>query len=452
MGILNKLKLGYLIAVIAVPLLPTSVVLAGEEQRAPPEARTAGTLSEPVMRAISSIQELMSPEDPNDQPDLARAKEELDELRARRFERMNDFEKSTLLSFYTNYYLGIEDYLGAIRTFEEILDIEELRQDQRLRTLRSLGQLYAAEENWQASIDNYTTWRELSLTEDEIVFKGLSYAHYQLEQFDQALPYWLDYMRMALGAGTELPRTDYAYLSGLYFVLEDFDSALDLIKTMIVKFDDQTDWQNLSAVYASLDQESRRIQSLNLAYLKGLLDDDAEFLNLSQSLAGQDIPMSGIPVFEAGVEGGFVEMDVDNLEIYTQMYLIASDYARAEGPARQLAEADPTGNGYDTLGYIQYVLHKYGDAAESFQNALDKGELDNRADTLLFLARSLVELNEFDAAREAARDSAEAGDENDQEAANSYISFINDSQSRFNILAERRNDAIDFYQPYPPLQ
>ncbi len=452
MAKINKLKLGFLVSVLAMPLFPASVVLAGEEQRAPPEARTAGTLSEAVMRAISDIQELMSPEDEEDEPNLPQAKIELDELRERRWERMNDFEKATLLSFYTNYYLGVEDYLGAIRTFEEILDIEELREDQRLRTLRSLGQLYAAEENWQNSINNYVQWRELSFEEDEIVFKGLSYAHYQLEQFDQALPYWLDFMNMALTTGTELPRTDYAYLSGLYFVLEDFDSALDLVKSMIVLFDDPTDWQNLSAVYASLDQEERRVQSLNLAYLKGILDDDAEYLNLSQSLAGQDIPLTGIPVFRTGVDGGFVELDVDNLEIFTQMHLIASDYENALEPARQLAELDPTGNGYDTLGYIQYVIRDYEAATESFQSALDKGELDNRADTLLFLARSLVELEQFDEAREAARDSAEAGDENDQNAANSYITFINSTQERFNILAERRNDAIDFYRPYPPLQ
>ncbi|SVD00140.1 uncharacterized protein METZ01_LOCUS352994, partial [marine metagenome] len=174
MRIRSKLGLGFLIASLSVTVMPTSIVLAGEEQRAPPEARTSGTLSQAVMRSISRIQELMTPEDPEDEPDLVRAKEELDELRERRFERMNDFEKSTLLNFYTNYYLTLEDYIGAIRSFEEILLIEELREDTRLRTLRSLGQLYAAEEEWRPSIDNYVAWRELSFDEDDIVYRGLS--------------------------------------------------------------------------------------------------------------------------------------------------------------------------------------------------------------------------------------------------------------------------------------
>ena len=69
MRIARILKLGFLIVALAVPALP-QLVLAGEEQRAPPEARTAGTLGTQVMRAITQIQEMMTPEDPEDEPDL----------------------------------------------------------------------------------------------------------------------------------------------------------------------------------------------------------------------------------------------------------------------------------------------------------------------------------------------------------------------------------------------
>ncbi len=274
MRLLNKLRLGFLVAVLSGIMLPMQYVNAGEEQRAPPAARTSGTLGPAVLRAISEIQELLQPEDEEDEPDYAGAKAELDELRERRFERMNDFEKSTLLSFYTNYYLNTEDYLGAIGIFEEMLLIETLREDQRLRTHRSLGQLLASEEQWQGSIDNYQEWRNLSVEEDEIVYRGLSYAHYQLEEFEEAKPFWIDRMELMLATGETLDRDDYSYLNGIYFTLEDYQSALDLTKTMIVLFDDRADWQNLSAIYSSLELDDRGVQALNLYYLKGMLDDD----------------------------------------------------------------------------------------------------------------------------------------------------------------------------------
>ena len=451
MRIRSKLGLGFLIASLSVTVMPTSIVLAGEEQRAPPEARTSGTLSQAVMRSISRIQELMTPEDPEDEPDLVRAKEELDELRERRFERMNDFEKSTLLNFYTNYYLTLEDYIGAIRSFEEILLIEELREDTRLRTLRSLGQLYAAEEEWRPSIDNYVAWRELSFDEDDIVYRGLSYAHYQLEEFAEALPYWVAYMEFQLAAGELLDRDDYAYLNGLYFTIEDFDRALGLTKSMIMLFDDPTDWMNLSAVYASIDDEERRVRSLNVAYLKGYFDDETRYLNLGQSMAGVDIPASGSKIIADGISKGFIEEIQENYETYTQMYLLASMWEEALEPAERVADLDPTGDGYDTVGYVHYVMTDYREAAEAFQMALDKGDLSDRADTLMFLARSLLELDDFDGALSAAREAADIGDESARDSAGSYITFINNTENRFNILAERRQDAIDFYETYPQL-
>lgn len=241
------------------------------QSRPAPEARTAGTLSPRVMEAISQIQEYMQPADSDTLADMDAAKELLDRLYSERFEAMNDFEKSTTLSFYTNYYLGTDNYPEAIRSFEQTLVIETLRDDIRLRTLRSLGQLYAAAENWQESIQNYQLWREASPQEDEVTFRGLSYAHYQLEQFSDALPSWLSYMDLVKDNDGELNREDYAYLNGLYFTLEDFDSSLELTKEMILLFNDSRDWGNLRAIFKTLDsrQDATQVEQELIVMLGG---------------------------------------------------------------------------------------------------------------------------------------------------------------------------------------
>jgi len=452
MRLLNKLKLGFLTAILSVTILPLQYVNAGEEQRAPPSARTSGTLGPAVLRAISGIQELLQPEDEEEEPDYEGAKAELDELRERRFERMNDFEKSTLLSFYTNYYLNTEDYIGAIGIFEEMLLIETLREDQRLRTHRSLGQLLASEEDWQGSIDNYQEWRNLSVEEDEIVYRGLSYANYQLERFEDAMPFWVDRMELMLTQGEILGRDDYAYLNGLYFVLEDFQSALDLTKTMIVLFDDRSDWQNLSAIYSSLEEDDRGVQALNLFYLKGLMEDDTRYINLAQSLAGIDVPHSGSKILAEGMDKEVVEKDEENLTRLTQMHLMASEYELALVPAMAAAEADETGDGYDTLGYIHYVLHDYESAAEAFQSAIDKGDLNDLSDTLMFLSRAHLELRDFDAAEEAATDAADIGDERASKSARDFLRAVDGRRTFYNTISGRKADAIDFYQAYPSIQ
>jgi tetratricopeptide (TPR) repeat protein len=131
---------------------------------------------------------------------------------------------------------------------------------------------------------------------------------------------------------------------------------------------------------------------------------------------------------------------------------MANEYKAAVEPATAAAEADETGNGYDTLGYIRYVLHDYAQAAEAFQAAIEKGSLNNRSDTLIFLARTYLELKEFDAATEAATDAADIGDERASKSARDFIQAIERRRTYYKTIAQRKEDAIDFYQPYPAIQ
>ncbi|MDD9891653.1 MAG: hypothetical protein OXU30_15105, partial [Gammaproteobacteria bacterium] len=57
----------------------------------------------------------------------------------------------------------------------------------------------------------------------------------------------------------------------------------------------------------------------------------------------------------------------------------------------------------------------------------------------------------FEGALAAARQSADAGNETERRSASDYITFINSTQDRYNIIEERKADAIDFYRPYPSL-
>lgn len=247
------------------------------EPRPTPRARDREVLRQEVMEKIVQIQELMSPADDRQEPNLTAAKQRLDQLMESSFEGMNRFEKTTTLNFYTNYWLANQNYEEAIDVFEQILQIEDQRTDIRLRALRSLGQLYAAEERWQQSLDNYTAWHELSGREDSVVLRGLSYGNYQLENYASALDYWEQFMAHSRSSGESLDREKYAYLNGLYYQLEMYEEALANTKEMVVLFNNATDWRNLRTLYAEL----------------GMLDamefDDAE---LDNSTADLNIPVS----------------------------------------------------------------------------------------------------------------------------------------------------------------
>lgn len=251
----------FLASAIVIP--PSSEVTAQDNQdaqnapRPAPAARYAETLSDPVFTAITQIQELMTTPDVESE-DFAEAKRQLDALYDASFEAANGFEQSTILNFYTNYYLRLRDYPMALETFEQIMTVDDLRPDIELRTLRSLGQLYAQQEQWQDSVDAFAQWREQSDEEDALVFRGLSYGQYKLGNVEPARDYWLQYLQEK--PAEEVTRDDLAYLNGLHFQLDDYASSLALTKEMILRFNNDTDWDNLQALYQSIEEAESGIE------------------------------------------------------------------------------------------------------------------------------------------------------------------------------------------------
>lgn len=409
--------------------------------REPPPTRTSEVLSDRMFRAISEINELMNPPEEGVEPDLARAKRELDELNER-YDSLNDFEKSTLLNFYTNYYLAVDDIDNALLTFERILTIEELREDARLRALRSLGQLYASEERFEDAIATLNRWRELSAEEDANIFLILATSYYNLENYQEAIPLLIDHMDMVIAEGGELRKNIYGLLNLMYIELEDYRSALDVTRTMIALFDEAPEYRNLAAIYGYLEDDAKRLQTLELTYVKGYMDSEAQFLNLAQSLAGIDAPYRGIQVMEDGIEQGIVEENESNLRRLTQMYIMASEFEGAVEPAERLTELANDGESWDYLGYIHLMNRDYESAVEAMQTALERGGLENQGDVQLSLARALVELDRFEEAEAAARAAQNLGVDNAQQ----FLTYIESSKARYDTLQQRKEESIEYYR------
>jgi lipopolysaccharide biosynthesis regulator YciM len=411
-------------------------------QRQPPPTRSSDTLSDRVYRAIAEIQALMTPEDPADEPDLVSAKTALDDLNER-YDTLNDFEKSTLLNFYTNYYLATDDIPNAMATFERILEIVNLREDARLRALLSLGQLYASEERYDEAVATLNRWRELSVEENATVFQILALAYYNKQDYPQAIPHLISHMDMLRAEGRELGKNIYGLLNLMYIELEDYENALAVTRTMVGLFDEASDWRNLAAIYGYLEDDPKRVQTLELTYRKGYFASEGDYLNLAQSLAGMDAPVRGIKILEDGIEKAVVEENDANLRRLTQMYIMASEFVDALEPAQRLTELANDGESWDYLGYVYLMNRDYANAATAMQTALERGGLENRGEVQLSLARALVELDRFDEALAAAESARAAGQNN----AGQFVTFVQSSKDRHAALQARKEESIAYYRP-----
>jgi hypothetical protein len=219
-------------------------------------------------------------------------------------------------------------------------------------------------------------------------------------------------------------------------------NAERVTKQMATLFDEPSDWRNLSAIYGYLDDDKKRIETLSVTFAKGYMSSESEYVNLAQSLASIDAPYKGAKVLEKGIQDGVVEETEENLQRLVQLYLLSNEYEMALAPAIKAAEMGETGASYDQLGYIYYMTHDYENTVSAIREALNRGGLENVGDAELFLARALVELDQFDEATAAARRAQEQG----EASATSFLNYIENSKARFENLRMRKEDAIDFYR------
>jgi tetratricopeptide (TPR) repeat protein len=306
----------------------------------------------------------------------------------------------------------------------------------------SLGQLYASEERYDEAIRTLEQWRELSVDENATVFQILALAYYNKQEFQTAIPFLISHMDMLRAEGRDIGKNIYGLLNLMYIELEDYQKAHDITKTMVGLFGEASDWRNLSAIYGFLDDESKRIQTMELSYRLGNFANEGEYLNLAQSLAGMDAPWRGIKVLEDGIEKGVVEENDANLRRLTQMYIMASEFEAALDPARRLTEVANDGEAWDYLGYVYLMNRDYANAATAMQTALERGGLENQGEVQLSLARALVELQRFDEALTAAQRAETLG----TNGANQFVTFVRASRDRHAALEQRKQESIEYYR------
>lgn len=215
---------------------------SSEIERRPPPTRTSEVLSEPFFRDIAETQKYMV----NEQ--WAEAIEKLNTL-YQGWDEMNDFEKSTLLNFYTNLFISKNMYPETILTFETMLGLPTLRPDIELRALKALGQLNMAEENYTSSIEYFNRHLESSEGRDNTVVLGLANSYNSLEDYSNAIPLLTEHIETLQANEEDVSRGKYLLLRSMSVQVQDLDAAIRVSQQMIDDFNEPEDWQMLGSLY-----------------------------------------------------------------------------------------------------------------------------------------------------------------------------------------------------------
>jgi tetratricopeptide (TPR) repeat protein len=440
-----------LAAVMAVPffvnsalpgLIKNIALIAAEEEegrRAPPEARSSQTLGRRVFTRINEVMEL------RDMELYAEALEVLGEIKEDfDRDRLNDREKFVMWQFYANIYQVQENYDGAIESYREILTLDNLNQEQLEQSLFYLGSLYYVQEKFPEAIEQFLEYNEYALEPNDDVYFRIGTAYYQMEQYPEAIPYILRNMEIKRSKNEDISKNTYDLLRALYFNVEDYAKAYQVLRESVVLFNEQNDWVLLPAVLGQIERFQEQAQSYYVTNSAGYLDTDSQLVNFAAQLYNNDYPYGCARVMEKGMSEGIIEEDEGNLSFLSTCYQIAREDAKAAEPLEKAAEMSEDGENYARLGRIYSTMGQFEKAIVAFNMGLEKGDLDRPDQLYLSLARAYMELNRYDEGIQAAR--AARRDERSEDTADTWITVLGREKERYETLQRQRRDLAEYFR------
>ncbi len=340
------------------------------------------------------------------------------EARARladlRLDRLSPFERSRYEQLMFNLDINDENYPGARGHLQAAIDSGGLNV-QEISTLKyQMAQLFVQEEKWAEAATALEAWIAAEPMPNSAAYYLLAAAYYQQDLLDKALPNAQKAVDLA-----ETPQEAWLQmLASLLMNKEDFVAALPVVKRMVNMFPDKKGhWQLLSGIYLQQEDYENALVAVEFQNYAGMITTDAEIRNLADLYMVQDMPHRAALLLESAIEDGKIEKNLKAYEGLANAWAAAREYEKAIPVLGQAAELSNNGELYKRMGEVQQQLLLWKDSAESFENALEKGDLRDEAYTQYILGYSLFMADEFTEAKRwlerAARDSDQRRQAND---------------------------------------
>lgn len=399
---------------VALALLLSALLLddpaeARRDKNAPRGHRTY-LLSERTAKKLTQANEFVQEQNVEAALEILRALEKK--------KRLNPLERA-----YTHQMLGYlaandEHFEEAAKHFSIAIAQKALPAGSQLQAQYNLGQIYLAGERPAKAVKALNTWFKYAENPSSSAYYLLAVAYLQSDRKAEALE-----PAQAAVAQSENPKESWLQLLvALYFEQKDYASAEGVLTRLVTEYPKKPYWIQLAAVYSELDKEEQSLAVQQIAYERGLLDQDRELVRLAQTYLYHGLPYRAARVMEKGLSDGTVDSTREAWELLANSWLNAREYDRALGPMQRAAELSDEGELYVRLGQLYLDRERFEEAHSALQRAIDTGKLQRPGPARLLLGVALFNANRLNSARIAFRGAQQY--DSTRRSANVWLEFI----------------------------
>ncbi|MEK9585207.1 MAG: tetratricopeptide repeat protein [Halieaceae bacterium] len=415
-------------AVALDPVLPVDVVSGAVAQDDKPKKDQRETRRTPALRN-KVYEKLAEAQTLAEAKDYAGAAVILNDMIAEDGKRaLNSYELANVYNLFAFLAYATEDYPQSLRYYEQVIAQPDIPLAMEINTRFTIAQLYFVQEKWQQGIDAMLVWFDLNEKPNAGAYVLLAQGYYQVKKYDLALENVETAISMHEGEG-KLPKEQWYNLARfLYFDKEDFDSALDVLNTLIIYYPKKQYWVQASHLYGEKKEEQKQLALMEAAYEQGFLDRSSELVTMAYLYLNAEAPYYAGSVIEKGFKDELVDDKSKNYELGGSAWAQAREVAKSIPMMEKAAAKSDEGELYVRLGNVYLDGDQFAKAADSVNKGLKKGGVKRPDQARLVLGMAYFNLGEYNKARKAFRDAGK--DDRSEKYAKQWIAYVSSEEER----------------------
>ena len=341
---------------------------------------------------------------------------------------LNSYELANVYNLHAFLSYANEDYPRSLRYYEQVIAQPDIPLAMEINTRFTIAQLYFVQEKWQQGVNALLMWFEMNEKPNAGAYVLLAQGYYQVKRYDLALDNVETAIAMHEGEG-KLPKEQWYNLARfLYFDKEDFDSALDVLNTLIIYYPKKQYWVQASHLYGEKKDEPRQLALMEAAYEQGFLDRSSELVTMAYLYLNAEAPYYAGAVIEKGFSDELVDDKSKNYELAGSAWAQAREVAKSIPMMEKAASKSDEGELYVRLGNVYLDGDQFAKAADSVQKGLKKGGVKRPDQARLVLGMAYFNLGEYDKARRAFRDAGK--DDRSAKYSKQWIAYVTSEEDR----------------------
>lgn len=308
------------------------------------------------------------------------------------------YEEAAILRTIASVNALKGEYREAAAALEKSIATKALPEPQESEAQLSLGRLYLAMDDSRRAVAILETWLQGTPSVDAETHILLANAYARQKQYRKAIPH----VEKAIGLSDKKAEDWYQLLLALNYESGNFSACAEVLTTLIQRYSDKKEyWQQLTAIYQRLNQNSKALAVKNLAYRLGFLTGEGEILELANLYLYLKAPYKASHLLQQEIERGRVKTTSKNWELLADAWSLARDYERAISALKKASHLDANGEIQFRLGRLYIEQENWREAETALTDALGKGGLKQPGEAYLLLGICHHELKQQDKAQQA---------------------------------------------------